>query len=867
MSVNRSATMWVRAVTICALAWAGTGSLAPAGVATAAASVGPASEATQADPCFNLDLVFIIDQSGSMSAQGSANDPNKQRIKAAVEMSRVLSDISLDECPGALHRMAVVSFGTKANLDLKLTKIEPDTLPIVAENIEKANPDMGQTDPKKGFELARDELKDAASDGDRPRKRVIVFLTDGEPCVTALGCTTTNSTMQPLAYVKELQAFLAKELPFDPKLWAQDDCIAGLVQKYGDRDKVPGTEANACFTKFKINDIEAYPGSTYIFTILLSASGRYTQSVVDVMEQISTEHRGKLYRLEQNARDIPVMLRKIVSELAGVRVTSLQCDNFAVNPYLKKLTLAISRISTDLAVTISYTDAEGKHHSIVKNDQGPNGGFDPPANGSMYRQDGVNERYVFDNPYPGIWSLSADNCEGFRAFYDPKGLSVRSSGEVANQVRLLQVEQAPHTDRAKPFKLAYTMLDEANQPVAQAVPPRFAVDFKLVVKQPNGVEATYKMVYLPDTKQFQTVKPVQLPEAGMYTVEYTGTTHYRAELFSLGQMSEIELAFPDRLELFTGSGKFEVTAVRSFSVEIDKLNSNKHFPVHLPIDFTQPPLWPLRISTFTLKAKLVGNGYKLPDLSEVLETSGEPETFDNVLSVRVGAREAVPMQRVDGTAEFEATIAGYDTVGSSPVKVEFTGKAKEEFRATVTTASGVIEREDPDLWSKKSTYQAIVWVLIALVLAWLGRVIWGRMDPVRGRLVFGVGADVLQEYSLYTGKRSSRLKLHGSPELMLRYVRVNYQGQTRARQNIQYGEQQPERGVRLKVANLQGQIVRIELSPGQEVRYLEQFPKKRVGYFAARAQAAPRAAGDEVADYAAGDDVSQVFMRFETDAA
>ena len=865
MSVNRSATMWVRAVTICALAWAGTGSLAPAGVATAAASVGPASEATQADPCFNLDLVFIIDQSGSMSAQGSANDPNKQRIKAAVEMSRVLSDISLDECPGALHRMAVVSFGTKANLDLKLTKIEPDTLPIVAENIEKANPDMGQTDPKKGFELARDELKDAASDGDRPRKRVIVFLTDGEPCVTALGCTTTNSTMQPLAYVKELQAFLAKELPFDPKLWAQDDCIAGLVQKYGDRDKVPGTEANACFSKFKINDIEAYPGSTYIFTILLSASGRYTQSVVDVMEQISTEHRGKLYRLEQNARDIPVMLRKIVSELAGVRVTSLQCDNFAVNPYLKKLTLAISRISTDLAVTISYTDAEGKHHSIVKNDQGPNGGFDPPANGSMYRQDGVNERYVFDNPYPGIWSLSADNCEGFRAFYDPKGLSVRSSGEVANQVRLLQVEQAPHTDRAKPFKLAYTMLDEANQPVAQAVPPRFAVDFKLVVKQPNGVEATYKMVYLPDSKQFQTDEAVRLPEAGRYTVKYTGSTHYRAVPGALRE-SDIALAFPDEQPLFSGSGEFEVSAVLPFKVVILKPSDQDLSPVH--VSWFVRRQWPLSITEIDVLARLVGkDGGVLPDLSKVLQ---EPGARLTLIYGSGDEAQKVEMERVGDSAEFKAKIEGYATLGTSPVTVVFEGTATDEYRPMVTLeaddkcatalypdllnigtnrtcASVNIIRGDPSLLNRESTYWRMLGVLAAVALAWLIRIIWGRMDPVRGRLVFGVGADVLQEYGLFTGKRTSTINLQGSPELLLRKVRVWYLP-VRTTQ-IEDGEHPPERSVRLKVTNRRGQSVELDLMPDEEVRYLNQFPM----------------AGQPAADPEAGDDASQLYMRFEAD--
>lgn len=884
MIAKRGTAMWMRSATIFALACAAAGSFGAPRVATAGGSNLSPRAATEADPCFNLDLVFIIDQSGSMSLAGSANDPDKQRITAAVEMSRVLSDISLDECPGAVHRMAVVSFGTAANLDVPLTKIEADTLSEVEEKIRAADEDMGVTDPDLGFVLAAAELQGAAPEGDRPRKRVIVLLTDGEPCVTALGCTPQGSTMQPLPYIKKMQARLRQDLPFDAQLLKQDACIAGLVKKYGDRDKVPGSEANGCLTTFPIDETKAYKDSTYIFMVLLSATQRYTNSVVDVMSEIAKEHSGEMVRLEQNARDIPATLRTIVSRLAGVKVTQLQCGDFAVNPYLKKVTLAISRITADTKVTISYRDANDIKRSITGG-RSLNGGFEAPASGAMYTVDGVNERYVFANPYPGVWNLYADKCDGFQAFYDPKALSTSSSGFVGNQRRLLQVEQDPYTDPDNPFKLTYTMLDEGDQPVAQAVPPRFAVEFKLTVKQPNGKNQTYPMVYLPDTKQFQTVDAVMLPEAGLYKVDYDGSTYHRAVGGSLGATSDIEAAFPDKQPLFSGSGEFEVLAVSPFKVKIDKPEQDAELaPVHRSlVDGWQ---WPLAITEIAVRARLVGKGGgDLPNLSEVLE---DPAKATLTLFVGSGS-EGVKMTRVGDTAEFEAKIEGYATLGTSTVTVVFAGTAKDEYRPKVTLeaddkcataadpaelnigtnrtcASVQIIRKDS--WpNRASTYWIMLGFLAAIVLAWFIWTLWGRMDPVRGRLVFGVGDDVLQEYSLYTGKRSSRLKLHGSPELLLRYVRVNYQGKPVRTTMIEDGEHPPERGVRLKVANLQGQIVKIELSPGQEVRYLEQFPKKRVGYFAARAQASPPAVGDEVADYAAGDAVSQVFMRFETDAA
>ena len=862
MIAKRGTAMWMRSATIFALACAAAGSFGAPRVATAGGSNLSPRAATEADPCFNLDLVFIIDQSGSMSLVGSANDPDKQRITAAVEMSRVLSDISLDECPGALHRMAVVSFGTLANLDLPLTKIGPDTLAEVAAKIGAADLDMGQTDPERGFELAANELNQAAPEGDRPRKRVIVFLTDGEPCVTALGCGPPNFSMQPLAYVQKMRAWLAKVLPFDSQLLAQDACIAGLVQKYGDRDKVPGIEANACFTTHKVDQDKAYSGSTYIFTILLSATNRYTKSVVDVMSQISTEHGGSLLRLEQNARDIPVMLRKIVSALAGVKVTQLQCGNFAVNPYLQKVTLSISRITKDLNVTISYTDVDNQKHTIAGGVPGSNGGFDPPASGPMYKQDGVNERYVFANPYPGIWNLYADQCDGFQAFYDPKKLSTKSTGDAGNVRRLLQFDQDPFFDSENKFKLAYSMMDEADQEVMQAAPPRFAVEFKLVVTQPNGAKQPYEMLYLPATKQFQTLEAVQLPEAGKYQVKYEGTTHYRALAGSLGAAADLEVAFPDVQELFSGSGEFEVEAVSPFMVRIDKpVKEEDLSPVHLTLfDSWQ---WPLPVTDIEVSAQLVRkDGGVLASLSEVLE---DPARATLTLFVGSGS-EGVVMTRVGETAEFKAKIEGYATLGASTVTVLFAGSATDTYRPEVTVKEGdacaaatlngqVQDRtcasvgiiRNDTWWTTPSNYLRMLWALAALALICMGFIIRGRMDPVRGRLVFGVGADIYQERSVFTRNRTSRLSLKGSPELLLREVRVWYLPVRTTR--TEDGEHPPERGVRLKVTNRRGQSVKLDLMPNEEVRYLNQFP------MAARPAADPEA----------GDDASQLYMRFEAD--
>ena len=881
MIAKRGTAMWMRAATIFALAWAGAGSLAPVRVATAAASVVSVPDTAQAALCFNLDLVFIIDQSQSMSqfqyvkdesgkiredengekilvAGPSANDPDKQRITAAVEMSRVLSDISLDECPGALHRMAVVSFGTEAKLDLPLTEIRPDTLKIVEEQITSADYDMGQTDPDRGFDMAAKELDQAASVGDGPRKRVIVLLTDGEPCVATLGCTGPGGTMQPLVYIKKTQERLLEDLPFDAQLLKQDACIAGLVKKYGDRDKVPASERDGCLKTYPIREAKAYGDSTYIFTLLLRPKVRYTDPVKDVMRQISTEHGGELVELTQNAVDIPVMLRKIVSRLAGVKVTQLQCGNFAVNPYLKKMTLAISRISPDTKVTISYRDAGGKQYKITGGNA-LDGGFVAPAGVKIHTPNGVNERYVFANPYPGIWNLAAVDCNKFQAFYDPLDISAISSGGGGNQDRLLQMDEAPYFDPARPYKLAYEMLDELGEVVAEAEPEPFAVKGVLLVTQPNNVTIPYPMGYVRG--KFETTEPIRLPLPGKYKYEYSGTTHYRAELFSLGGTTDLTLAFPDEQQLFKGSGSFEVLPVSQFRVVIVEPKPDEDLsPVHRPL--YEGWQWPLQITEFKVRAQLVRkDGGVLANLSEVLKPPGA------TLTLFVGSgSEGVVMTRVGETAEFKAKIEGYATLGASTVTVLFAGSATDTYRPEVTVKEGdacaaatlngqVQDRtcasvgiiRNDTWWTTPSNYLRMLWALAALALICMGFIIRGRMDPVRGRLVFGVGADIYQERSVFTRNRTSRLSLKGSPELLLREVRVWYLPVRTA--HVEDGEHPPERGVRLKVTNRRGQSVKLDLMPNEEVRYLNQFP------MAARPAADPEA----------GDDASQLYMRFEAD--
>src|SRR5688572_15665455 len=86
---------------------------------------------TVSSPCSNLDVIFIVDQSDSMSgANGAqANDPTRQRKYAVEGMIDLLVDLATNQCSNSFHRVGVLSFGAqnKERIDIELSDINPGT--------------------------------------------------------------------------------------------------------------------------------------------------------------------------------------------------------------------------------------------------------------------------------------------------------------------------------------------------------------------------------------------------------------------------------------------------------------------------------------------------------------------------------------------------------------------------------------------------------------------------------------------------------------------------------------------------------------------------------------------------------------------
>jgi uncharacterized protein YegL len=120
-----------------------------------------------------LDLLLLVDRSGSMSAHSPA------AIVDALPMTLNVLAWSARSAR-VTHRFGIVSFGSRARLDVPLTVVGAETLPSLRARIAALpSRSLGDTNFIDAFETAADAFR--ALPDDSRRRRAIVLLTDGHP--------------------------------------------------------------------------------------------------------------------------------------------------------------------------------------------------------------------------------------------------------------------------------------------------------------------------------------------------------------------------------------------------------------------------------------------------------------------------------------------------------------------------------------------------------------------------------------------------------------------------------------------------------------------------------------------------------------
>lgn len=130
-----------------------------------------------------LDIVLVLDQSGSMAYTFSGNTKRQAALKNAVK--NFISSVADKYDPETSdHRMAVVTFDSSASTLVNWTQVNgtgKDTLTTAIDGLPKSP--EGGTQVGKGMQRAQTLLDNSTYKGSNPAQRtqVVIMFTDGEP--------------------------------------------------------------------------------------------------------------------------------------------------------------------------------------------------------------------------------------------------------------------------------------------------------------------------------------------------------------------------------------------------------------------------------------------------------------------------------------------------------------------------------------------------------------------------------------------------------------------------------------------------------------------------------------------------------------
>lgn len=747
-------------------------------------------------PCSNLDVVFIIEESYSMRNPSRAfgSDPTEQRRNGVEAMIRLLKDMAYHHCAQGTYRIGIVSFGKDAELSLDLTPIKAadlnqyeqlvqQLLKIRDENVRKFADSPEDADPTKAFAKAKDVLNNPRTALPTTpgvnNKRAIIFVTDGIPCTVDIGCFIKDKLdAKPL--IENLKVQIERDFKFSQSLLKLENCINAQlnVDNKFEIARIAPEKITKCYADNPVT-ADDYKQSTYIWILLIDSydfranTGGATGQVAlleKTYKEIAESHAGRLISSPfDKPQNIPDEFRRVLSQLGGTRATPLDCgDFFAVNPYLRTATFTFFKYEVTNKVTLSYK-ANGKDYEIVGNKQGSNGGFDVQS----YQSFGTNEIYVFNNPYPGIWYLKADKCEGVNASYQTVEFGPKGTYQTNIPPKVPQYDIDPLYDPSQPYYLEYQMRAESGSIIIlQADHDKFKVNMNVTVTSPDGKQQL-PMEWKPAEKLFRAKEPLKVKSVGDYKIEISGTAAEHKGVMTV-KTDDYNKVFDTERTLFTHpASQFTVSRVEPFVIAAAiTVTSPSAITIHAsPFEKgfkTLLPLVDLNVNPISVEASLVGRDGKPLSAapSDILVDA------NNAFKATINGQSVT--LRPAGAGKYTGTADGLGTIAPITFEVELTSKTKQDYRPDKRTASATATRTDT-LLTLPLTYQITEVSGIMLALIILAVVIYSRLNAVTGELIFEVGTSQIASFPLGSGWRTTsipRSNLKAEPTLMLHSLKA-----------------------------------------------------------------------------------------------
>lgn len=687
--------------------------------ATASVSTQAAIQSVKNAPdCFAMDIVFIIDQSRSMSRPNNPNDPLGQRFNAPRYALDWLANNRLSRmmnCPDMVHRIGVISFGTTVKVQMELTALDPNSgdewktkLRELEPKIEALN--LEGTDPRLAFIEAKTMLDKADRPGTLPRKRGIILLTDGQPCTaTGQGC---NSQEDPfwITYWNQLSGQIQKDFRFTDAVKKRDEAIHKADELYGGLDKIPSEERNRLLVDNPVSDDDLY-NSVYIWVVAMNDAVKIPDDLSQIINEMAVGHNGELIKLNQNLAEIPAVFNKIMSSLAGVQPTILPCGNLAVNPYLSGVSLDIYKAANGLEVEL---DVNGHK---VKNGEGSKDILN-----YTYNSYGATEHYLFDRPPGGLWKMVCSDPNGAQVSFQPFNAQVKMIDPVA--VLPQYNVNGAKSDPNHPWFLKFQIRDTSNgNPLTED--ENYPLSMRAVVIDPNNQETVItRFKYLTDG-QWLAQDPVPVHLKGDYKVSLTGT----ADCVSDPNRSDL-CGDPQILVVQSSDGKYSATDVKLFKMVILNPVENPPLPLHGPL----LPGW-LAIQPIPIEVELQDLDGKMLSPEEVLNVSPDQAMTFSLIAGGENANGNLRLSS-DQLGRFVATVNDPAILGAHTLTVNMGDVYKfETWLPQQNSVSVAFTRRDP-LLQEPMFYRVLIAALIALLAGVVIYLIRIGTFPLMGTLTF-----------------------------------------------------------------------------------------------------------------------------------
>lgn len=173
--------------------------------------------AQNAAVCSKLQIMFLVDQSGSMSGSGTStvNDPQGLRFSGPEAAVDLLNDLHARVFPKAEILISIVHFGTTPELEMDWTPItstndaDAQALKAQLQPYFKPRSTLGETNMVRAFQYVASMFNKVPEPVNDCPVRAVILLTDGQPDIEVRGFNVGG-------HMKELETYLRRYMPIPP---------------------------------------------------------------------------------------------------------------------------------------------------------------------------------------------------------------------------------------------------------------------------------------------------------------------------------------------------------------------------------------------------------------------------------------------------------------------------------------------------------------------------------------------------------------------------------------------------------------------------------------------------------------------------